>query len=311
MIGWLLAIVRYRAISFLRGKNRRLDYRTVSDDISQRSSTGPTPLEQQIARELVSVALASLSAVQRDAVNLAYSDGLTCEEISLRTEAPLGTIKTRLRSAHQEMKKALSNPGQAISAKRQQQFCRLEDILITDQLLLRPRRQRFAQQETESLQLLSEVAVRSPELLIEAFLQMAIDLCGAGTAGLSFLETDAEGKRMFRWTNLVGQLKENVGGTTPRNFSPCGVTLDRTSPQLFAYPGRYFHYFNNVDVPIVEGLVIPFHAGEGTEGTVWIVSHKEEVVFDSEDARIMAGLAEFAGCALHLSRSLISPDLFD
>lgn len=46
------------------------------------------------------------------------------------------------------------------------------------------------------------------------------------------------------------------------------VTLDYDSPQLFAYPGRYFHYFNDVDVPIVEGLVIPFRVGETMEGTV-------------------------------------------
>ena len=98
-------------------------------------------------------------------------------------------------------------------------------------------------------------------------------------------------------------LAKYVDGTTPRNFSPCGVTLDFNSPQLFEYPARYFDYFKDVDVPIVEGLVIPLHVGK-TEGTIWIVSHDESVRFDSEDARIMTSIAEFAGCALHLIRSL-------
>ena len=55
-------------------------------------------------------------------------------------------------------------------------------------------------------------------------------------------------------------------------------------------------------MPIVEGLVIPFHVGK-TAGTVWIVSHEEKTRFDSEDARIMSSLSEFAGCAIHLSKS--------
>ena len=72
------------------------------------------------------------------------------------------------------------------------------------------------------------------------------------------LETNPGGGQVFRWTNLAGKLEKYTGGTTPRGFSPCGVTMDRDSPQLFSYPGRYFQYFNEVATPIVEGLVVPF-----------------------------------------------------
>ncbi len=180
----------------------------------------------------------------------------------------------------------------------------LESILITDQLFSRKGRQREPELEAKSLQTLAELNSDSPTELIDSFLQMSLDLCRAGTAGLTLLETNAAGDQEFRWTNLTGRLANCVGGTTPRNFSPCGVTLDRMSPQLFAYPGRYFGYFNQVELPIVEGLVIPFHVGTETEGTIWIVSHAEELGFDSEDARIMSSLAEFVGCALHVSRQL-------
>ncbi len=137
---------------------------------------------------------------------------------------------------------------------------------------------------------------------------MPLDLCHAGTGGLSLLETNSAAEQVFRWTNLSGTLAKYVGGTTPRNFSPCGVTLDLNGPQLFRYPARYFDYFKNVEVPIVEGLVIPFHVGGKTEGTVWIVSHEEGLGFDSEDVRIMTSIAEFAGCALHLDRCLRADD---
>jgi hypothetical protein len=150
---------------------------------------------------------------------------------------------------------------------------------------------------------LIQVAAASPALLVNCFLQLALDLCEADTAGLSFLDNDSNGEQLFRWTHLKGRLEEHVGGTTPRNFSPCGVTLDRDSPQLFSYPGRYFEYFNQTGVPIVEGLVIPFHVGTETEGTVWIVSHTKGSGFDSEDVRIMTQLTEFAACALHVTSS--------
>lgn len=58
---------------------------------------------------------------------------------------------------------------------------------------------------------------------------MAIELCRAGTTGLSLLEKDAKAGEVFRWTNLAGKLETHVGGATPRGFSPCGITLDRNS----------------------------------------------------------------------------------
>lgn len=170
---------------------------------------------------------------------------------------------------------------------------RLEDILITDELSGPSKRLPNYQKEVETLYKLATVN-NSPDELVNALLQAAIDLCCAGTAGLSLLETP----ELFRWTNLRGRLANLVGGSTPRNFSPCGICLDRNSPQLFAWPARYFEYLNDAVVPIVEGMVIPVHIGEEALGTIWILSHEEDVHFDSEDARIMTGLAEFTTSAI-------------
>ena len=265
---------------------------------------GPTILTHQIARELVSVALAGLPKLQREAITLAYFDGLTCEEIATSTRTPLGTVKSRLQNARKKMKHSLSDPRAAESLEPACNGATLKEVLITEQLSSRICRRRTPQQQANCLLTLMQSAATSPAELIDCFLKISIDLCRAGTAGLSLLEINTSEKQEFRWTNLAGKLEKCVGGTTPRNFSPCGVTLDRNSPQLFAYPGRYFKYFNQVEVPIVEGLVIPFHVGK-TAGTVWIVSHDEQTKFDSEDARIMSSLAEFAGCAIHLSKSLM------
>jgi RNA polymerase sigma factor (sigma-70 family) len=303
LIGWLLTITRHRALSRLRHNKHRFS-EPFLDEVTLTKNVGATILDQQITSELVATALAGLPKAQLEVVTLAYFSGLTCEEIAVRTKAPVGTTKTRLRSALKRMKKALSDPSVAAQEAQQPVTFTLESILITEQLVCRARREPRVAQEAECLHNLAETVASSPELLIDTFLKIPLELCGAGTTGLSLLEMQSSGEQVFRWTNLVGRLANAVGGTTPRNFSPCGVTLDRDSPQLFSYPARYFEYFKQVDVPIVEGLVIPFHVGAETEGTVWIVSHDEQAKFDAEDVRIMSSLTEFAACALHLFRTL-------
>jgi RNA polymerase sigma-70 factor, ECF subfamily len=47
----------------------------------------------------VRAAVACLPAIQREALELAYFQGLTQSEIAERLAQPLGTIKTRIRSA--------------------------------------------------------------------------------------------------------------------------------------------------------------------------------------------------------------------
>src|ERR1700674_3435275 len=118
----------------------------------------------------------------------------------------------------------------------------LENVLITDELSVPSRRLPNFQNEVQTFYNLARVMRNSPAELIDALLQASVDLCHAGTAGLSLLETTPEGEQIFRWTNLVGTLAKFVGGSTPRSFSPCGVCLDRNSPQLFAWPVRCFHY---------------------------------------------------------------------
>lgn len=304
LIGWLLTMTRYRAISRIRRERGRTTRESFGDDVAiLAEDPAPTTLGLQIAHQLVSAALGGLPETQRQAITLAYFDGLTCEEISVHTSVPVGTVKTRLRSALKSMKKTLANPQPSTIQEPAQLPATLQSILITEQLRSRDCRQRTSELETKCLRALAHVAATSPDHLLDFFLKMPIDLCGAGSSGLSVYDPNAPGEQVFHWTNVSGRLEKYVGGTTPRNFSPCGVTLDRKSPQLFKYPARYFQYFNKVEIPIVEALVVPLHIGPHTEGTTWIVAHDEETKFDAEDARIMSSLAGFVGCSLHLNRA--------
>lgn len=178
----------------------------------------------------------------------------------------------------------------------------LNDILITQELSQRSPRPPNLQAEVWAMQTLAQQMVNATELVLQSLTQIAANLCLAGTAGVSLLETTSDGEEIFRWQVLAGTLERYVGGTTPRSFSPCGVCLDRGAPVLFAHPERYFTYFQESNTPIVEGLVLPLIADHSPLGTIWIMSHDEQRHFDSEDVRVMTSLADLTAAALLLKQ---------
>jgi hypothetical protein len=178
----------------------------------------------------------------------------------------------------------------------QNQNC-LQEILITDQLSARPLRQADEGAQLEALAAIGKEITASAKQLFSVVVQRAIILCRTGSAGLSLLHSEDHGQ-FFHWDALAGMLADHIGGTTPRHFSPCGVTLDRRSPQLFSYPARHFEYFEDVPIPIVEALVIPIFVDRKGLGTIWIVSHDEGRKFNSEDVRVMSSLAAFCEAAV-------------
>jgi signal transduction histidine kinase len=180
---------------------------------------------------------------------------------------------------------------------------RLEDVLISRELSSRPHRAASLETESKALLILARVMANSPRRLPDTLLGLALELCRAGSAGISQVETLPGSEPIVRWTNLAGVLESHAGECSERHFSPCGVSLDCRSPQLFSYPARHFAYLNQLPVPVVEALVIPF-VGSGPAGTIWIYSHEEGIAFDSEDVRILTDLADFTGSALRVIQVL-------
>jgi PAS domain S-box-containing protein len=178
----------------------------------------------------------------------------------------------------------------------------LDDILITEELSRRSPHPPNLLSENQALHTLARQLVNQPEMMLQTLVDIALDLCCAGTAGVSLLEATPNGEEVFRWNVLAGALAQYVGGTTPRNFSPCGVCLERGTPVLFSHPDRYFTYFQATNTPIVEGLVLPLIADNHALGSIWIMSHDEQRHFDAEDVRVMTSLADFTAAALLLNQ---------
>jgi two-component sensor histidine kinase len=176
----------------------------------------------------------------------------------------------------------------------------LEDILITAELARRRSRAPDYAAENRALVRLAREMATTPQHLPQTLVDMAVDVCHGGTAGISVLKADVQGE-YFSWVALAGAYAPWVGGRTPRDFSPCGTALDRHAPQLFADPARYFTYFaESARPPIVEGLVIPFFVDGAPLGTIWLLAHDDQDHFDAEDVRLLTSLAEFTSAALQV-----------
>jgi RNA polymerase sigma-70 factor (ECF subfamily) len=104
--GWLMVIARNRAISRLRRKNPSQGVELTENTVVLPYNIETVITRNQLATRVRSV-LSELPKEQRDAVELAYFEGLTHSEIAQRTGDPLGTVKTRLRTAIETLKRTL------------------------------------------------------------------------------------------------------------------------------------------------------------------------------------------------------------
>jgi RNA polymerase sigma-70 factor, ECF subfamily len=95
--GWLLTVARSRALDRYRSLSSR---RTAETRSETESAPPPAPRDPATAAvagqtgERVREALAQLDPKQRQAIEIAYFDGLSQSEVAARLAVPLGTVKS-------------------------------------------------------------------------------------------------------------------------------------------------------------------------------------------------------------------------
>ena len=101
--GWLTVVTRNRSIDALRRKKP-------SDPVEEIALSAPYDLSDEAERntlmEKARSVIYRLPAEQRKTLEMAFFDGLTHSEIAEMTGDPLGTVKTRIRSALMSLRKA-------------------------------------------------------------------------------------------------------------------------------------------------------------------------------------------------------------
>ncbi len=173
----------------------------------------------------------------------------------------------------------------------------LDDIVATSELLSRTARSPDYKAENHALTALIEVMSSSPDTVLQTLADTALQLCRAGSAGISIDESET-GEQVFRWRATAGRYSEYLGGTMPREFSPCGEVLRRNAPILMINMVAYYSYVSQLNAPPQEVLLVPFHNKGKPIGTVWVVAHDTTRKFDGEDLRILKSLTNFASVAV-------------
>jgi RNA polymerase sigma-70 factor, ECF subfamily len=112
---WLTMICRSRALDLVRSRGRRTRAadraQAAHPDGAPGMGAGPAGPERsaELAEEgrQMAAALETLPAPQREAIELAFYDGLSHAEIAARLDEPLGTVKTRVRLGMQKLRDLL------------------------------------------------------------------------------------------------------------------------------------------------------------------------------------------------------------
>ncbi|MEO5961173.1 MAG: sigma-70 family RNA polymerase sigma factor, partial [Opitutaceae bacterium] len=112
---WVLTLVRNRAIDRFRMRRRRADLlaQSAPADLGYHESTSGSSHNDSAAigddARAVRVAVAELPADQKRALELAFFGGLTQEEIAQKLQAPLGTVKARIRRGLLKLRDSLAH----------------------------------------------------------------------------------------------------------------------------------------------------------------------------------------------------------
>lgn len=110
VLGWILNQARSRAIDRLRFEQRKKravpDMEAGAEPLHAPDSSQTLDAKQRA--QAVRAALAVLTAPEREAIEAAYFGELTYAEVAARLNEPLGTVKTRIRSALHKLREALA-----------------------------------------------------------------------------------------------------------------------------------------------------------------------------------------------------------
>jgi RNA polymerase sigma-70 factor (ECF subfamily) len=106
---WLTLLARSRALDFRRRRSPSADPPAAEDRVAEADPAGG--LERREMAQLVRAALERLPDEQREAIRLAFYDGLTHEQVAEELSVPLGTAKTRIRRGMRRLRGLLPEPS--------------------------------------------------------------------------------------------------------------------------------------------------------------------------------------------------------
>src|SRR5689334_17089595 len=111
---WLTSIVRNRCLDQLRRREVETLAMNDDDEASQVPAEDPTPLERLISggdARAVGACVETLDAGQKQAIALAFFQGLSHAELARHLRQPLGTVKSWIRRGLERLRTCLDGAG--------------------------------------------------------------------------------------------------------------------------------------------------------------------------------------------------------
>ena len=177
----------------------------------------------------------------------------------------------------------------------------LESVLCTEELHRRPPRPPDYATENRALVALALALADSPRTILQTLVDKIVEVFQAGSSGISLLSKD---EKSFFWPAVAGAWQSHIGGSTPRDFGPCGDVLDCGGPLLFKHAERRYPYLRAATPSMEECLLVPFYVESKAVGTIWAILHDDRRKFDAEDLRQLESLGRFASAAYQMVQSL-------
>jgi signal transduction histidine kinase len=155
--------------------------------------------------------------------------------------------------------------------------------------------------QAEGMHRLARAFVDAPDTILHELVRAAVELCGADSAGISVEKEGGTDKEFYHWIATAGQYSGFLGAVLPRYPSACGLCLERGQAQHFRVGQRFFDILG-VEAPLVtDGILLPWEV-DGARGTIFVMAHGRTEAFDSDDARMMQLLADFAAMGFRQQR---------
>ncbi len=173
------------------------------------------------------------------------------------------------------------------------------DLQSNAEFNARPSHQRDALAQLTGMQRLAHAFTENSDGVLKELCDIAVQLCGAESAGISLETFGPEGQQLFEWVAISGVYAPFLNATVPYHWMPCGVCLDRSKPQTLRVPVGHFAAMGLEELPppITDGILLPWQAGS-SRGTIWVLAHGRTDAFDHMDYKIMQMFSDFAAMAV-------------
>lgn len=166
----------------------------------------------------------------------------------------------------------------------------LHDLLLNGAFQERKNDERDPNREADALRRMARVFAENPNVVLQELVDIAVEVCGADSAGVSLEETGEDGRLRYRWSAVAGSFVQDARGTTSQVFSTGGADFSGGGTQRYRRRGL-------ATEPISDGMLIPW-SKDNMRGRIWAVAYHSREAFGYDEQKLLSELADFATIAI-------------